>query len=287
MSGYFQPLFPEATSSIPANFKHVVCFSGGESSAVVACVVASRYGASNTILLNHNISPRTEDRDIKRFKKDVAAYLGIPITYANMQGWHDKDQFDVVLEAGAFKSPKGDVLCTSRLKTEPFRAWLAAIFPNKDCIVYYGFSKEERSRIQRRSGIMGSLGYKTDYPLALWPGCPSSITHFGIKPPATYGVFKHANCIGCLRAGVQHWYIVYVTRPDLWKKAKAAEDEIDYSILKEGFLSELECKFAAMKAAGVPATEKVPAAKFWKAVEITLGNYFQQSTDALSCECMD
>lgn len=34
---------------------------------------------------------------------EVADYLGIPITYANMQGGEEKDQFDVCMQAKTFK----------------------------------------------------------------------------------------------------------------------------------------------------------------------------------------
>ena len=43
-------------------------------------------------------------------------------------------------------------LCTSRLKTEPFMQWLNKEFPDKNCIIYYGFDANEKVRIQRRSG---------------------------------------------------------------------------------------------------------------------------------------
>ena len=71
---------------------HIVCFSGGHSSAIAAVEVVRRYGAENTMLLNHDLCPHTEDADIKRFKNEVSDYLGVPITYANMPGWETKDQ---------------------------------------------------------------------------------------------------------------------------------------------------------------------------------------------------
>ena len=64
--------------------KHVVLYSGGHSSALAAIETVRRYGPENTILLNHDINPRTEDADIKRFKREVAEYLGLLIAYANM-----------------------------------------------------------------------------------------------------------------------------------------------------------------------------------------------------------
>jgi len=59
------------------NIKHIVCYSGGHSSALVAIEVVRRFGKENVILLNHDINSRFENEDIKRFKKDVSNYLGL------------------------------------------------------------------------------------------------------------------------------------------------------------------------------------------------------------------
>ncbi len=269
--------------------KHIVCYSGGHSSARVAIAVARKYGTENTILLNHDISERVESSDIKRFKAQVSNYLGIPITYANIKDLPSEqlpDQFDVVVDAAAFKVGTGTELCTSRLKTEPFMKWLKESAPNKDCVIYYGFDKDEPARIQRRSSILGQLGYKTDYPVALWPeGVISSTKDIGIEPPMQYESFKHANCIGCLKAGKQHWYIVYCTRPDIWSKAKWAEDEIGYTILRESTLEALEPVFADMKRLGVPATEHIEANSFWAGVR-RAGVDTNTENDRKPCECL-
>ena len=71
--------------------KYVVCYSGGHSSAICAVEAVRRYGRENVILLNHDICSRVEDKDIKRFKLEVADYLGIKITYAktsSMFAWN-------------------------------------------------------------------------------------------------------------------------------------------------------------------------------------------------------
>lgn len=213
--------------------KHIVCFSGGHSSALVAIEVVNRYGKENVILLNHDISPNVEDQDIKRFKKDVALYLGIEITYANMPGWDKMDQFDVCMREKAFKVSHDKVICTSRLKTEPFIKYLEQFQEDKNCIIYYGFDKEEDNRINRRSIIMENMGYKTEYPLAKWGVKVKDVQDIGIQPPMTYSKFKHANCQGCIKGGAQHWYVVYCTRSDLWRKGKKAERKIGYSIIKK------------------------------------------------------
>ena len=54
---------------VVVGMKHIVCFSGGHSSAIAAVEVVRKFGAEDTILLNHDLCPRTEDADIKRFKK--------------------------------------------------------------------------------------------------------------------------------------------------------------------------------------------------------------------------
>ena len=39
---------------------HIVCFSGGESSAIVAIEVVRKFGKENVVLLNHDISSKIE-----------------------------------------------------------------------------------------------------------------------------------------------------------------------------------------------------------------------------------
>ena len=108
---------------------HVICYSGGHSSALVAIEVTRKFGKENVILLNHDINPRFEDKDIKRFKEEIAKYLGLEITYANCNNETTpakiKNQFEVCIEKGSFVNPANrQILCTYVLKTEPFHKWL-------------------------------------------------------------------------------------------------------------------------------------------------------------------
>ena len=77
--------------------KHIVCYSGGHSSALVAVEVVRKFGKENVVLLNHDINQSVESEDIKRFKNEVSEYLGVPITYASHEDFDKKDQFDIVL----------------------------------------------------------------------------------------------------------------------------------------------------------------------------------------------
>lgn len=266
--------------------KHIVCYSGGHSSALVAIEVVRKFGPDDVLLVNHDMHMSVEDADVKRFKRQVAEHLNLPITFVNYKN-ASMDQFDVSVESKAFKVDSGPELCTARLKTEPFMRWLGAEFPNKDIVVYYGFDLNETKRIQRRSGIMGVQGYTTAYPLATEGRTILSTAEIGIEPPLGYSQFKHANCIGCLKAGWQHWYIVYCTRPDIWLKAKWAEEEIGYAIHHDDsgpvYLEDMEAKFAIMKCAGVPQTEHIPHQRFWSQARKHIK--IASTPDLLPCEC--
>lgn len=262
--------------------KHIICFSGGHSSAHVAMEVAEKFGKENVILLNHDINSRVENEDVKRFKKEVAEAIGVEITFANMKGFEEKDQFDVSIEAKAFRTKNIPAICTSRLKTQPFMEWLKLNATCED-IIYYGFDKDEIERIDRRKRIMKDMGYETGYPLAEWSERKYKGTEdLGVRRPLQYEHFKHANCIGCIKGGKQHWYVVYCTRPDIFKKAKESEEIIGFSILKERkkpiMLKELECTFDKMRRLGVEPTEHIPFQRFWADVakllkEPSLENY--------------
>lgn len=261
---------------------YICLLSGGHSSALVAIWAANKFGKENCLLINHDINPGLEDPDIKRFKNEVANYIGLPITYVNYKGYTDPnkipDQFDVCIEAGAFTSPHGNHLCTALLKTIPFSDFLKINFPPtatlfesyKDCVILYGFDENEKDRIQRRTGILGAMGYKTDYPIFRHQLEITDTNQIGIKPPSTYSLFKHANCIGCLKAGLLHWYVTYCIRIDVYDKGSHTEQELDYAIhriTRNGItqnitLEELRPIFEQLKLDGVPATEHQSAKKF-------------------------
>lgn len=263
--------------------KFIVCYSGGHSSAIAAVETARKYGKENIILLNHDISIKSEDMDVKRFKQEVANYLGVPITYANMPGWEEKDQFDCMIEGGG--NSFGLIHCTRMLKTEPFKQWLSENFPVKkdevrdDVKVVYGFDSNETNRITRRIGVMATMGYMTEFPMLWDDRTIFNIEEIGIKRPITYEIFNHANCKGCLKAGKQHWFIVYCLYPEVFKRAKWAEEETGFSILKQGFLKDFEKDFEVLKDK-MPLNEKEKPQTFWAKARKVL------KEESLPCDCL-
>jgi hypothetical protein len=275
--------------------KHIVCFSGGHSSALVALEVTKRFGAESVVLLNHDV-PK-EDADVKRFKREVASFLGLPVTYANMNGETNvqkiPSQFDISRKKGILSFPNThEAVCTFYLKTEPFYKYLAANFPDKDVVIYYGFDRNETRRINRRAQVLGAMGYKTDFPLAFWENRSyQSTLDVGISPPLGYSVYKHANCVGCLKAGILHWYVVYCTDIDTYMDAAEMEQEIGFSIhtrMINGVnepapLMDLIPIFCELKALGIAATEHQSEDKFARMVT-RFG--LDQNRIFKPCECL-
>ena len=77
--------------------KHIICYSGGHSSALVAIEVYRRYG--DVVLLNHDIHPSVESQDIKRFKQEVADFVPhrwvlLAMNMAYQTGIHDGSMKD-------------------------------------------------------------------------------------------------------------------------------------------------------------------------------------------------
>ena len=267
--------------------KYVVCYSGGHSSAISAVEAVRKYGKENVILLNHNISSEVEHEDIKRFKNEVANYLGVNITYANAKDYEELTPIKVCLKIGAFQANVGQALCTYNLKTKPFYDWLKENYPadiehiNQDVKIIYGFDENEIHRVTRRVGILATQGYLCEFPLLWEERTIYNIEEIGIERPKTYKIFQHANCIGCLKAGRQHWYVVYCLRNDIFQEALKAEEVIGHSIIKDVYLKDLIPKFEEMKAKQICPNDIENQASFWARVNSTL----PEQTTFLPCDC--
>lgn len=249
--------------------EYVVCYSGGHSSALCAVEAVRKHGRDNVTLLNHDISSNVECEDTKRFKREVADYLGLEITYANMDNFEKLDPIALSIKNNLFGVGGKYVLCTSYLKTEPFSDWLKSNYPAEkdeirdDVTFIYGFDKNEGDRIKRRTRVMLEMGYRTEYPIVDWERTIYDISEVGIRKPKAYNLFKHSNCMGCLKAGAQHWYLTYCLRPDLVERAIEAEEKVGQTIIRGKKMKDLKKRFEFMKDNGVKPTEKIPHQTFW------------------------
>jgi hypothetical protein len=269
--------------------KYLVAFSGGHSSALVAIEAVRKHGKENVILLNHDISSQVEHQDIKRFKNEVADYCGIPITYANADNFEATPPLRVVRDK-MFISPTGRIMCTYWLKTLPFENYMRANFPTKPnkptkaVTVLVGFERNEYHRIQRRNTILSAMGYLSDFPLAFWDRTIYQIEEVGIARPITYELERHANCIGCLKAGIQHWYVVYLLHREIFDDAVSFEKETGFHLHRDFFMESLIEKFESMKCAGIVPNNTIESHKFWSKVHKILSEHEEHN---LPCECSE
>jgi hypothetical protein len=243
-----------------------------------------KYGKECVTLINHDISSQVEDEDIKRFKREAAEYIGLPLTYANAKDFQTLTPIKVALSLGCFQFQTGKAFCTKVLKTLPFMDYLKRNCKLKEdyCIIY-GFDADETERINRRSTFMHSMGYKTEYPLAKWERTIANIEEIGIKRPNIYQRFKHANCIGCLKAGKQHWYAVYCLRRDIFEEVKQAEEMIGYSIINGAYLRDLEPLYNEMlNVKQICPNDNTPQQTFWARVEKVM----PEQITLFPCDCL-
>jgi hypothetical protein len=258
--------------------KYVVCYSGGHSSALAAVETVVRHGRRNTILLNHDISNKVEDEDVRRFKNEVADYLGLPVVYANRENFQTDTPLSLCRQMKMIRFGAGSSICTYYLKTEPFHKWLSELYPvrkgeiSREITLVYGFDPSESHRVERRRRHLLHRGYQSEYPLVdLSSRHLKDIREIGIELPSTYRMAKHANCKGCLKAGKQHWYMVYCLWPEIFWEAVETEKLVGYSIISGQFLSELEPLFYCMKDAGIMPLDNECSALFWARVRRGLG----------------
>lgn len=269
--------------------KHIIAYSGGHSSALVAIEVCRKFGSESVVLLNHDINQKVEPVDVKRFKSEVADYLGLSITYANHPEWETETPIGLCVKAGTWVNPANrTILCTNRLKTAPFYDWLHENYNDGD-VVYYGFDANEPARITRRSNIMGQSGFKTDYPLALWADRTiHNIEEIGIAKPTAYSLFNHANCTGCLKAGWQHWYVIYCNYPDVYQQLIDGESSIGYAVHGvDDFAEDKAEMFEQMKRAGIEPTEKTPSGQFWARAKKALAHQSAGQFDLFGLPTME
>lgn len=60
--------------------RHIVCYSGGHSSALVAVEVVRKFGRENTVLINHDMHFAVEHASIKLFRAIERAHgIGLEV----------------------------------------------------------------------------------------------------------------------------------------------------------------------------------------------------------------
>ena len=212
---------------------HIVQFSGGAASALVAKMVADEYGKENTILLFHDT--KAEHEDAYRFRRQVSKFVGIPITEVS----DGRSLWEVIDDHHSLPSYHIP-FCTDDLKLKQAEKYLKQFKPN-EFILYNGFGPDEWQRIQRAVARAEAVNRTVKSPLfekRISNAKDIIRNKWRICLPEPYKYLKHNNCIPCFKAGLGHFHKCWKYYPERFQMAIEKEKQIGHTVFQEGSLEE-------------------------------------------------
>lgn len=228
--------------------RHIVCISGGLSSAWVAWWVKENIQGEVIYYFNDT---KWEHPDLYRFLNDISVKLNIDI-FHDSDGRSPEQVFYDAKMLGSNRTP----ICSKILKAEKLQK-----FVNSGDIIYFGIEGIEVHRAARITPIYARLGCKCEFPMidlnihktALY----KFINELGIEIPQLYkDGFQHNNCSGgCVRAGKNQWASLLNTYPDVyadrerieiefseWNNKRRLEKDSEYIPREYHFLKDMSLK---------------------------------------------
>lgn len=223
--------------------KHIVMFSGGAASSVVAKMIADKY-PDDTILLHTPTGAEHPDAD--RFREQVARFIGLPITIEKAK----KTLWDY---AESYQQIPNDSLpwCTRQMKLVPQDRFLKRLEKQGiEFIQYLGLGVDEWGRVQKVWARNEAKGRKVAFPLmdARLNGndCKRIVREeWGICLPQPYIYLSHNNCIPCYKGGQAHWHKVWQYYPEQFERAATAERRCSNTVFNGISLDGLAEKWAS------------------------------------------
>jgi hypothetical protein len=211
--------------------KHVIKFSGGAASAVVAKMVIDEQGHEDVILLYSDT--KSEHPDADRFRAQVCEYLQHEMTVVadGRDLWELIDHFKLL---PSVHTP----YCTMYLKQRPSERFLKNM---GDYVQYLGFSVSEIRRAQRAMARIENSGGNVRFPLieqgVSSDECKKIIRdEWKICLPQPYQYLEHNNCIPCFKAGSRrYWKAIARHYPEQFERACIAEETqggTEYTVMK-------------------------------------------------------
>lgn len=244
--------------------KHIVKYSRGRTSAVMASLVIEEHGRENTIFLS--CDTKEEAPDCYRFGDEVAAFLKMPITVI-ADGRSVTQLFIDQKMLGNNRMTS----CSRILKQEIGDKYIRDLIDKGfDITAYEGMSlPDDAHRISGRREVHANLGVEIRFPLIerglTSDDCTKIITScWGIKLSESYEHFGHDNCLarGCVKGGLAYWGLLALYKPEVWEKAACEEDFFGHCILSTSRYGKYpDGSLRSMKERSIAAARKHEAAK--------------------------
>jgi hypothetical protein len=234
--------------------KHIVLFSGGAASSCAAFFV-TREHPDDTVLLH--TPTYSEDADSDRFRSEVAAFIGLPIT----EQADGRDVWGLIEQYCALPSYFMP-FCTETLKIAQMEKFIKRM--DEDYTVYYGYTPDEWRRVQKVSARAEVAGRKVRFPIIergiSGEECQRIIREdWRICLPRAYRCLDHNNCVPCFKGGKRHFYNVWKHYPAEFRRVVQAEEYTGHTVFKDKSLAELAAEWqGGGKPRGLDETDNRP-----------------------------
>jgi len=217
---------------------HVVFFSGGISSWVLAKRVAAKYGTDNLKLLFTDTM--IEDEDLYRFLKEASQNVGGELVWIK----EGRTPWEVFKDVKFLGNSRLDP-CSRVLKREPAKKWIHTNYPDPTSVrLWLGMNWDEEHRLIRSQKFWEP--YQVDSllmepPMLFQTQLLELLDEEGIEAPRLYKLgFPHNNCGGgCVKAGHAHFRHLLEKIPEVYAEWEANEKDMqeflgrDVTILKD------------------------------------------------------
>jgi len=204
--------------------KHIVWFSAGAASAVVARIISKQIPDCHIFYCDVG----SEHPDNYRFLDDCQKWIGKKIFRVTNSSFKNIDD---VFEKKKYLSGHYGAPCTTELKRK-----VRLMYSTVNDLQYWGFTLEERQRSENFSQRNPQTINK--YPLIEYgikkQDCLALIKEVGIELPAMYKLgYDHNNCIGCVKSGSpKYWNMIRRDFPEVFNKRAEQERKFKYRLCK-------------------------------------------------------
>jgi len=206
------------TTGTPGGGRHIVCVSGGLSSAWVAWWVKNNIKGEIIYYFNDT---KWEHPDLYRFLNDIADTLNIEMYYDN----DGRSPEEVFYDEGMLGNNRVP-LCSRILKAEMLQR-----FAKAGDSIYFGIEGREVHRAARISPIYARLECDCRFPIIdndIQPHEYKALMKaLNVEIPQLYkDGFAHNNCGGgCIRAGKRQWLSLLHAYPGVYADRERVEVE--------------------------------------------------------------
>lgn len=183
-----------------------------------------------------------QHEDSVRFIKDIENAIGKEVEILRSKQYRTVEE--CVLAFGGFRNPYNSFApCTNWLKKRVRKQWEEE-HQDYDLTYVWGFDLKEKNRAERT--VEANPQANHEFPL-IEKNLSKEEVHglfernFDFKRPLMYDLgYPNNNCIGCVKGGAGYWNRIRKDFPEVFEQRSKLERKVGHSILKVGYLDELD-----------------------------------------------